>query len=88
MRRLATVTFYRLKQSFPGGSAVKNLPANAADVRDVGSVPGLGRSPGVGNVNPLYSSCLGNPWTEEIGMLQSVGLQRVGHDRAHTQASK
>ena len=60
MRRLATVTFYRLKQSFPGGSAVKNLPANAADVRDMGSVPGLGRSPSVGNVNPLYSNCLGN----------------------------
>ena len=32
---------------------VKNVPANAGDVRDVGSIPGLGRSPGEGNGNPL-----------------------------------
>ena len=38
---------------FPGGSVVKHLPANAGDERDVGSVPGLGRSPGGGNGNPL-----------------------------------
>ena len=40
---------------------VKNLPANAGDVRDAGSISGLGRSPGEGNGNPLQSSCLGNP---------------------------
>ena len=40
---------------------VKTLPANAGDVRDVGSVPGLGRSPGEENGNPLQYSCLGNP---------------------------
>ena len=40
---------------------VKNLPANAGDLRDVGSIPGLGRSPGDGNGNPLQYSCLGNP---------------------------
>ena len=40
---------------------VKNLPANAGDTRDVGSIPGLGRSPGEGNGNPLLYSCLGNP---------------------------
>ena len=44
-------------QGFPGGSAVKNPPANA---KDVGSVPGSGRSPGGGNGNPLQYSCLGN----------------------------
>ena len=38
----------------------KNLPANAGDVRDMGSVPGLGRSPGGGNGNPLQYSCLEN----------------------------
>ena len=38
---------------FPGGTVVKNLPANAGDARDLGSVSGLGRSPGVGNGNPL-----------------------------------
>ena len=40
---------------------VKNLPANAGDTRDVGSIPGLGRSPGVGNGNTLQDSCLENP---------------------------
>ena len=40
---------------------VKNLPANAGDVRDVGSIPGLGRSPGVGSGNPLQYSCLEGP---------------------------
>ena len=40
---------------------VKNLPANAGDIRDVGSIPGLGRSPGGGHVNPLQYSCLENP---------------------------
>ena len=41
---------------------VKNLSANAGDVRDVGSVPGLGRSPGEGHGNPLQYSCLENPY--------------------------
>ena len=39
---------------FPGGTVVKNPPANAGDERDVGFIPGLGRSPGGGNGNPLY----------------------------------
>ena len=41
--------------------AVKNLPVNAPDVRDSGSTPELGRSPGEGDRNPLQYSCLGNP---------------------------
>ena len=40
---------------------VKNLPANAGDVRDTGSIPGLGRSSGEGNGNPLQYSCMENP---------------------------
>ena len=40
---------------------VKNLPANEGDVRDVGSIPGLGRFPGGGHGNPLQYSCLENP---------------------------
>ena len=44
---------------FPDGSLVKNLLANAGDAEDVGSIPGLGRSPG--NGNPLQYSCLDNP---------------------------
>ena len=43
---------------FPGGSMVKNPPANAGDV---GSIPGTGRSPGGGNGKPLQYSCLENP---------------------------
>ena len=45
---------------FPVGLVVKNLPATAGDARDVGSIPGLGRSPGEGNGNPLQYSHLGN----------------------------
>ena len=45
----------------PGGSVVKNLPANAGGTRDVSSVPGSGRSSGGRNGNPLQYSCLENP---------------------------
>ena len=44
---------------------VKNLPANAGDIRDVGSIPGSGRSPGGGHSNPLQFSCLENPMDRE-----------------------
>ena len=40
-------------RGFPGGSVVKNLPADAGDARDTGSIPGLGRSPGGEHGNPL-----------------------------------
>ena len=40
---------------------VKNVPANAGDVRDTGSIPGSGRSPGEGNGSPIQCSCLENP---------------------------
>ena len=46
--------------SFPGGSVVKNSPANAGDSRDAGSIPGLGISLGGGKGNPLQYSCLEN----------------------------
>ena len=45
-------------KDFPSGSVVKNLPASAGDM---GSNPGLGRSPGEENGNPLQYSCLENP---------------------------
>ena len=45
---------------FLGGAVLKNLPANAGDSGDVGSIPGSGRSPGVGNGNTLQYSCLRN----------------------------
>ena len=45
----------------PGGSVVKNLPANAGDTGDTVSIPGWRRSPRVGGDTPLQYSCLGNP---------------------------
>ena len=56
---------------------IKNLPDSTRDVRDPGSIPGLGRSPGGGHGNLLQYSCLGNS-IEEPGRLQSMGPQRVG----------
>ena len=46
---------------FPGGSVVETLTANVGDTRDLGLIPGLGRSPGAGNGKSLQYSCLGNP---------------------------
>ena len=45
---------------FLDGAMVKNRPASAGDARDMGSIPGSGRSPGVGNGIPLQNSCLEN----------------------------
>ena len=45
----------------PGGTVIKNPPGNAGDEGDAGSIPGLGRSPGEGNGNPLQYSCLEHP---------------------------
>ena len=53
---------------------VKNLPTKAGDLRDAGSIPGLGRSPGRGRGNPLSILAWRIPWTEEPGELQSIGL--------------
>ena len=64
---------------FPGVSVVKNPPANAGDA---GLIPGLGRSPGEGNGNPLQYCCLGNPMDRGAGGLQSMGSQRVRRDLA------
>ena len=64
----------------PDGSAVKNVPANAGDPRDVGSISGLGRSARKGNGNPLQYSCLKTPMGEEPGRLQSKGSQRVRYN--------
>ena len=56
---------------------VKNLPANAGDIRDSGSIPGSGRSPGEEHGNPLQYSCLENPmdrgawWATVSGVTES-----------------
>ena len=54
---------------FPGGSVVKN--PNAGDTGNSGSIPGSGRSTGVGNGNPLRYSCLKNSLTKEPGVAES-----------------
>ena len=60
---------------------VKKPPADAGEVRDAVSIPGSGISPGGGHGNPLQYSCLENLMNrEEPGGLQSIMLQRVGHN--------
>ena len=59
---------------------VKNLPANAGDIRDMGSIPGSGRSPGGGHGNPLQYSCLEDPMDRGAWWVTVHGLQRVGHN--------
>ena len=58
---------------------VKNLPADTRDIRDLGLIPGWGRSPGERNGYPLQYSCLENLMDREPGGLQTIGLHRVGH---------
>ena len=64
---------------FPCGLVVKNLPVNAGHTD---SIPGLGRSPGEGNGYCSSILAWNIPWTEELGELQSKGLQRVRHEWA------
>ena len=76
------------QQGIPSGASqmtlvVKNLPANAGDIRDVGSIPGSGRSPGGGLDNSLQYSCWRIPWTEE-----PVGLQSIGSQKSQTQLKR
>ena len=54
---------------------VKNLSANAGDVRDVGSKSGLGRSPGEGHGNPLQYSCMENPMDKEAWRARLQGCK-------------
>ena len=81
--RLEGTFFWRVQDylqenlGFPGGLMIKNLPTNARATGEVGSIPGLGRSPGKGSGNPLQYSCLKVPWTKEPGGVQSLGPQRV-----------
>ena len=61
--------------SFPGGSVVNNLPANARAMRDVGSIPGSERSPEEGNGNLFQYSCLGNPVDRGVWWASPWGSQ-------------
>ena len=61
---------------FLGDSVDKESSHNAEDTGASGLIPGLGRSPGGGHGHLLQYSCLGFPWTEELGGLQSMGSQK------------
>ena len=68
---------------FPCGAAVKNPPAHSGDM---GLIPGSGRSPGVGNGNPLQYPCLRNPMNRRsLACYSPWGRKRVGHDLATEQ---
>ena len=65
---------------FSGGSVVKNLLANAGDTEGTGLIPGQGRSPGIGNGNPLQSVFLENVMDRGVRWAESMGSQRVRCD--------
>ena len=55
---------------------VKNLPADARDAKDVGLIPGSGRSPGEGNDSPLQDSCWDNPMDRETWQVTASGAAK------------
>ena len=66
-----------LQKGFPCGTSGKETACQCKRLRDTGSIPGSGRSPGEGNGNPLQHSI---PWTEVPGRLQSIASQTVRHN--------
>ena len=70
---------------FPGGSVVKNPPANAGDIGDAGLIPGSERSSGRGNGNPFQYSSLGNPMDRGAWWAAAPGVSRFGHELATRQ---
>ena len=73
-------TFSHDALGFPGGTVVKNPPANAEDAGDRASIPGSGRFPGVGNGNLFQYSCLENAIAQRSQAGYSLWSHRVGHD--------
>ena len=69
---------YLVSLGFPGGTSGKEPASNAGDARDVGSIPGWGRSPRVGNGNHSSILACEMPWTEESGRLQTMKSQDLG----------
>ena len=71
--------FQKSKKNIMVSTSGSDSKGSAFNAGDLGSIPGLGRSPGEGNGNPLQYSCLENP-IEKPGRLQSTGSQSVRHD--------
>ena len=85
--------FFNFHLGFPGCAMVKNPPANAGYAKDMSSIPGLGRLPGVGNGKPLQYSCLENctdrwSWWATVHGLQTVGHDWVTEQTAHIETAK
>ena len=68
--------WFCIEQLWASQVVLKNLPANAEGVRDEGSIPGLGRSPGEGNGNLLQYSCLGNPMNRGVWQTTVRGVTK------------
>ena len=75
---LSTMAYHRILSIVGVVLMVKNLPANAGDIRDAGSIPGSGRPPGGQHDNPLQYSCLENP--TDRGVWQAM-VHRVAKSR-------
>ena len=71
-------------RGFPSGAVIKNTPAHARGSRDMGSIPGLGRSPEGGNDNPLQYSCLGNFMDRGAWGAIVHGVTKSTHIYTHT----
>ena len=71
-----------------GALGVKNPPANVGDIRDAGSIPGLGRSPGGGHGNPPQYSCLENPMDRGARQAAAQGSESRTHCRGFTGSGK
>ena len=83
-----TLIYINLKV-FSGGVLVKNPLANVGDARDTGSIPGLRKSPGIGNSKPLQYSCLENSidrgtWPQSMGLQSQTPLSVHAHTHTHT----
>ena len=76
------VHFLDVSRGFRGGSVVKSAPAKAGGAGCEGSIPGSGRSPGGGNVDPLQYACLGNPvdrraWRATVHRVAELDMTEV-----------
>ena len=81
MQQAESLIFEAAYQIFPCSSVGKESACNAGDL---GSIPGLGRSPGEGNGNPLQYSCLENPMDRGAWWATVHGVARVRHDLVTT----
>jgi len=74
---ICIIYIYYMYEASHMALVVKNLPANAGDIRDPGSIPGLARSPGGGHDNPLQHSCLENPMDRGAWWAAVHGVTRI-----------